>query len=121
MKKYLFLIGILLFTLSSCNKDSDDDFLLKTNKSEIVLSSTNKQDTFTITSNGEWRIESPSLSYGLGIMESEGSFYILSQGMGNGNATITVKLKDETDGNVLKETLTIKGKNTNATILLKKE
>lgn len=119
-KNVLFLVGVFVFCFLSCNKDKDDVFFIKPNKTEITLSSTNKQETFTIHSNGEWRIEAPSLSYGLGIMESEGSFYILSQGMGNGDATITVKLKETTDTDVQQETLTIEGKGKSVMLRIKK-
>lgn len=118
-KKILFLIGILVFVFSSC--DNDDDFCLKVDKSEIVLSSTNKQDKFVISSNGDWVIKAPSLEYGIGIIRATGKFYTLSQGMGNGNTIVIVKLKDSPNNKAMKETLTIEGKHKPITILLKKE
>ncbi len=117
MKKYFLIIVSLV--LLSCS-ENDEIFELNTDKSEITLSSIKKQDTFTITTNEEWKIKAPSLEYGLGTMISEGKFYILSQGMGTKEATVKVELKEDFKG-VAEETLTIKTKHKSIAILLKKE
>lgn len=120
MRRYILFLTVLI-PLLSCNEDDNKNFFLKSNKSEIVLSSTNKQDKFVISSNGDWVIKAPSLEYGIGIIRATGKFYTLSQGMGNGNTIVIVKLKDSLNNKAIEETLTIEGKHKSITVLLKKE